>query len=482
MRAVIGFIGLHAALVACGIAVLRGFGLYPVTTGRRAVFAALGPGLLVGVALVLPLLTVLLVVGIPLTLITVAVVAIGLAAIAELIARRRRALVGSYEASGRSSALRWWARAGAAAAGAYAVLGAFALARLPTGGDDARIWSLRGLTLAYYHGLQPEIFQNPNQAGIHPVYPLFQPVLEAVLSQAVGHPQLRLYHTELWLLFGAAVWTAGYLIVCTAHKSRSAGPVWLAALVLLAAAPAAIHNIVIGYADITGSAMLATGGLALGLWIDRDEGGYLALAAVLLAAAASTKDEDLVAAALVLLAGGVVAIVSRRAAFARDGKRRLWLWSAGASYFALVVAPWRIWTAAHHLSDRVEPPLPRAISPAYILDRTHQLHLAATAMVTQTLSQWGWLAAIFISACIVCLITRTARRATCFYLATVAAVVISLLWLYTTTRVSLAFLLPTSMDRTVDAFMVLAALATAHLLAALVTARSTSQASARPSS
>ncbi len=56
-----------------------------------------------------------------------------------------------------------------------------------------------------------------------------------------------------------------------------------------------------------------------------------------------------------------------------------------------------------------------------------------------------------------------------FYLGSFTAIVISLLWRYTTTHVSLAFLLPTSMNRTVGLFMVLAAVGTAHLIARMVT-------------
>ena len=443
---------------------------------------------MVGVGLVVPLLIILLVLGIRWQLwSTATVVCFGSAGVAEVISRRRSAPSAPRCNAGKtkpcaSPARRWFRLAGIAAAGAYVIVGAVVLARLRTVGDDARIWSLKGLTLAYYHRPQPEIFQNPGQAGGHAVYPLFQPTLEALLSQAMGHPQLRFFHTELWLLFAAAIWTAAYLIFRTANRSARAAPVWLAALALLAVTPAALHNIVMGYADVTGSVLLATGALGLGLWVDRWDTRCLALAAVLLAAAANTKDEDLVAGVLVLLVGGFAVLAGRGGVLRNGGARRLWLWAAAAAYFALLVLPWRISVAAHHLSDTVEPPLPRALSPVYILHRTHELHQTATAMATQTLSQWGWLAAIFIAVCAVCLATRTARRATCFYLGAFWAIVISLLWLYTTTSVSLSFLIPTSMSRTVGVFMVLAALATGHLLAALVNARSPKPASAPGSS
>jgi hypothetical protein len=85
-------------------------------------------------------------------------------------------------------------------------------------------------------------------------------------------------------------------------------------------------------------------------------------------------------------------------------------------------------------------------------------------MLNQVLQKWDWLGAIFLVACLACLTTRTSRRAAWFYLASVASIVATLLWLYTTTPLSLAFLLPTSMDRTVGVFMTLAVVATGHLI------------------
>jgi hypothetical protein len=339
---------------------------------------------------------------------------------------------------------------------------------LPTIGDDARIWSLKGLTLTYYHHLQPEIFQNQVQAGGHPIYPLFQPALEATLLQWMGSAELRLFHTELWLILGAAIWTAAYLIARSVRFAIDR-PVWLAALALLALTPAVVLNVSMGYADITASVLLGVGALSLALWLDGAELGHLCLAAVLLAAAANGKDEDLTATVFVLIAAACVVILGLRNRSTSGWLRERALPLAGAAlYIAALVLPWRLWTSAHHLTDSVQPPLPHALSPAFILGRTHELHLATTAMLTQTLNEFGWLAAVFLVACAVCLITDNARRPALFYLTSFVLIVVSLLWLYTTTPVALSFLIPTSMNRTIDVFMVLAALATAHLIAALM--------------
>jgi hypothetical protein len=179
---------------------------------------------------------------------------------------------------------------------------------------------------------------------------------------------------------------------------------------------------------------------------------------VLLAAAANTKDEDVVGV-------GIVLVVAVFAAGREWGRLKPWLVTAGT--VAALVLPWRIWTAAHHLSDSVTPPLPRALSPVYVLDRASHLHLTATAMLADVLDSWGWFAAVFLALCGVCLATGVARRIAGFYLASFAVVVVSLLWLYTTTPLPLSFLLPTSLGRTIDVFMMLTPFACAHLLARL---------------
>jgi hypothetical protein len=458
IRELAGFVGIHLVLVTAGLGLLRGLGL--VAPGPLAVVVAFGPALLAGVCVVVVALIALLVVGVPLGLPAALVVGVVCAAAGFVVGRRRVADDSavspvSLRALSRSLAVR----AGIAAAGVYAAFGAFALARAPTRGDDARIWSLKGLTLTYYDSLRPEIFHNPLTGEAHQIYPLFQPVLEAVLNRAMGRPELRLFHAELWLLLGAAIWTGAYLIWW--RSSRPAREqVGLAALAMLAFTPAVVSGTWTGFADVTGSVLLATGALALGLWIDRGDGGHLGLAAVFLAAAANAKDEDMVGAALVLLVAGVAVAV-------RGERRRLLGWTLCAAICAALVLPWRIWVAAHHLSDNVTPPLPHALSPVYVLDRLSELHRAAAAMVDQTLAGWGWLAAIFLAVCAVCIATRTARRLAWFYLSSFAALVAALLWLYTTTPVSLDFLIPTSMYRTVDVFMALTPFAVAHLLARL---------------
>ena len=478
MTAVLGFIALHLLLIGLGMVALHVAGLADLKGWSAPTLClALGPGFVAGVALLMPWLVIALLLKIPLTFGTAAVAAVVgtfvLLLAGRLVARRGRPAAPAPRPETHPG--RDWAGTKrrpvvlvGAAAGAFTLWGAVALARSPTRGDDARIWSLRGLTLAYYGRLQPEIFLNPLQAGAHPVYPLLQPGLEAVLSSAVGEPALAFFHTELWLLLVAAVWTAGFLIWRADFRPSSGSTrAWVAAVALLAVVPVVVNNVIIGDADTTGSVFLGLGVLCIGLWLDSDKRGYVALAAVLLTAAGSTKDEDLVASILVIVVA--FAIVVCRAALGRSSRtirsQLVPLVLAGI-YFAALSLPWRLWLHAHHLTDSVEPPIPRALNPIYFLGRGTQLRETLTAMLAQTLQEWDWLAALFIVVCGICIASGRGRRVAAFYLATFAGLVLALLWLYTTTPLSLGFLLPTSMDRTVGVFMVMTPFAIAHLMSA----------------
>ncbi len=467
MRPLLGFVLLHGLFVIAGWSILRGLGVTSARPSRVQATAGIGPAMLLGVCVLVPIQAVLLVLGVALlpaiTVVLTLTVVIG----AELMSRRRLTAddrVRSDALGGRGADRRAWA-ALAVLAAAYVAFGVWALAGLPTVLDDARIWSLKGLTLTYHHALVADIFQNQGQAGGHPIYPLFQPALEALVFQAMGSAQLRFVPAELWVLFIAAVWTSAWLIarrLCTTSQR----PYWLTAIALLALTPAVITNLAMGYADVTASVLLAVGTVSLGLYLSSQDRRLLAIAAIALAAAANTKDEELLASILTLAAAAAIDLGHRHSP-PSDLYRRARSWIYAAAYLAVLVLPWRLWTHEHHLTDSVQPPIPQALSPAFILHRPHQLNQTAAAMLHQTLSEYGWLFAIFLLAAAAGLRARTTRRIAAFYLTSTVLSIISLLWLYTTTRTPLSFLIPTSLNRTVDVFMLPCAMATAHLIAHL---------------
>src|SRR6185437_3058750 len=99
-----------------------------------------------------------------------------------------------------------------------------------------------------------------------------------------------------------------------------------------------------------------------------------------------------------------------RPGFASQRTRRLRMAAGAGVSFAVLVMPWRVWTAAHHLSDSIEPRIPHALDPAYIFSRTRQLNETITSMARQTSSEWHWALAVFIAACVTCMAARIARR------------------------------------------------------------------------
>ena len=481
MIAIFGFIALHAVFVALGGSALWALGFVDPLGEPRAALWALGPAYVVGVALLMPWLVIVLLLHIPVTFATAAIVALLGICLIVLVGIRLGRLnttpaVGSDGGGGSRRrfaagflSVRTFVLLGV---GGFVVWGMLVMAKLPTGGDDARIWSIRGLTLDYYGRLVPEIFQNQGQAGAHPVYPLLQPELEAIVSQSFGHAAPSFFHAELWLLFICCVWTAGYLLWRAPGLRGGIGvAVWLPPLAVLAVVPIEVSDLIIGDADTTGSVFLALGIVCAGLWLADAGKRYLALAAIMLTAAASTKDEDLLAAGIVC----VILVIGTAIAAATDKRRwrtreRLLPLLGLIVYFAVLIAPWRLWLSKHHLTDGVQPPFPKALNPAYFFGRGTQLNETVTAMISQTLGQWGWLLAIFLVVCGVCIASPHTRRIASFYLTVFCLVVLGLIWLYTTTRQPLSFLIPTSMNRTVAVFMAMTPVAMAHMLATLATA------------
>jgi hypothetical protein len=373
MRVIVGLTVFHVLLIAAGFGVLRLMGL--LRRSGRAAASAVGLAFLAGSSTVVVILIALLVLGVPLSLTYAALVSLA-CAVSGLVLGSRRVPIPRRDApvaSPRTAAARRWLTRGAVAGlSAFVAFVAFAISRAPTVGDDARLWSLKGLTLTYYDRLRPEIFQSSlGRTVAHPVYPLFQPVLEALFNRAAGQPELRLFHAELWLLIIAAIWGAAHLL--WQHSGRKG--IWVAVLPLIVLTPAVLTSVSYGLADATGGVILGVGALTLGLWIDRAEIGHLGLAIIVLAAAANTKDEDAVSVAVVLIAAGVTL-----AAWHARGRFRSW--AGGAAICALLVVPWRIWVGAHHLTDSVTPSLPRSLSPIYLIDRASELRTTLSAMMT----------------------------------------------------------------------------------------------------
>jgi hypothetical protein len=110
---------------------------------------------------------------------------------------------------------------------------------------------------------------------------------------------------------------------------------------------------------------------------------------------------------------------------------------------------------------------PRAQPGLHHRSRSH-LQSAATAIADQVVTTWSWQVSIFLAVCALALVSGTAARLAGFYLLSVGLLIASLLWLYATTSTSLAFLIPTSVYRTIDVFTVLTLFASARILTRLL--------------
>jgi hypothetical protein len=280
----------------------------------------------------------------------------------------------------------------------------------------------------------------------HPDYPLLVPVLQATWFHLVGAPDMRSAHLLFWLIDAAAMGAIARL------ASRRA-PVWAWAplLALLAAAPAVTGQLMTEYADIPMALLLMTGTLSLGLWLQDRHAPDLRVAVLLLAGAASTKNEGLTAAVAVLaaavLVGGGRAVGSAR----RSGRLVL---IGALAIFAVLIAPWRLWLAAHHISG--DMPVGSGLTPGYLLAR-------------QLAEQGSWLVvtplAIFVIAS--CVLLRRDRAVAVFYLLGGSLAMVGLLWGYVINPYSIGWYIATSASRTVDGIQLIALAALLQLVGGL---------------
>jgi hypothetical protein len=454
MRAVLGFTGVHVVLAAVGGALMYALGLVDRRPGR-AWLLAIGPAYFCGVALVLPALIALLVVGVALNLVSFLIVSLVAAAALVAAGLRRRAggSIAPVPAPSRSPFELWAMRAAVALLAIWFLVACFAFPGLPTYGDDLRIWSFRAAGLFFFGHLQQGVLVGDPTQLPHPDYPLLQPALESVTYRAMGKLALQAIHLELWILYGAFVWTVAYLL---APGRRALA--WLPVLLALAVAPGGYTWPLIGYADTTVSCFVGAGVLCLGLWLETRRAAYAVLAGVMLMAAANTKNEGLVDAVIVLAAAALASLAGAR-------RRELRWLLLGAAIALIGALPWHLWVSAnlHNASDFY--PLHDALNWHFLTSRLHRVSEAFKAIADrfQNQAQWVWLAPAFLAICAVALITGTARRLALFYLGATVAITAALVWAYWTSKLPIGFHLATSVDRTVGAVLFVCAVGLAHL-------------------
>lgn len=455
MRADLAPFVVDLLLALAGFGVLLAIGIVPQR--GTEMLAALGLAYLAGAAVVPIVLILLLVIGIPFTLATFAVVVLACVA-AGLVGTWRRGVEPPppSDAWWRRS-WRQWPRETWVVIAFLVLFGLFALAGLISASqmsltewDAWSIWARKAQMLTGHDSLVGEFWTSDSYSWIHLDYPIQYPVWEALHSRAGGSFQTQDLLRHVWLLLVAFVWAAAYLL-----RDRVRPVVWAPLLLLAAAAPGIWQQLLTGYADVPMGMYVCLGALLLGFWLRDGDGRLLALAAVMLAAAANLKNEGLLAAGALLVVAGVIVFARRLA------------WRQYAFAVAAVVAailPWRIWTAAQGIEGDL--PVGKTITdPGYLFDRIDRVWPAFEAICRELADQGRWLQLLPLAALMVTasLISGVGRRAAAFYLASFALLWAGLVWSYWISPNPLAWHLATSASRVITVLVFVCLAAALHL-------------------
>jgi hypothetical protein len=408
-RLLIGFLAFHALVAAPGVLTLYALGF--VRPRPLSVVGAAGPAFAVGVVILgVPLIALAVVgvgVGTGALLAVLAAVTLGTGVAALRTHRRMNPVTEPAGAAGRHGLVELAIeRLVLAFTGAYLALGSLAFANLPTLWDDANIWSLKALGLYHHAGLTDELARNPRLSGVHLDYPILQPLVEASFFRAIGGVDLRLWHLELWVLFGALIWTLAWLLAPLGRR-------WLWAFVIATLAPSGIliSNITLGDADTTMAALVGCATLSFGIWLERGQRAHAVLGALFLAGAANVKNEGL-AFGVAIAAALLIANIGRLRGRWKD------LALSGGIVVTSVLA-WQLWVLGNDAATRGTPPPWKVINdPGFLIDRSGYLWRGIEQIAHQltNVAEWGLLVPALLVVASVLLIVGQHRRVAAFYL------------------------------------------------------------------
>ncbi len=455
MRADFAPFAVDLLLAFAGLGILMAIRIVPASAPAMA--AAFGLAYLTGAAVVPILLIALLVVGVPLALELFVIVALLCMSVGVFRSQPR-------PADRASPGEGWWHRpwrswpadawvAGACLVlfGAFAVVGMLSAFQMPLVEWDAwSIWARKAQMLTVHDSLDSEFWTGSSYSWIHLDYPLQFPVWEALHFRAAGGFETQLLLRHVWLLLVAFVWAAAYLF-----REQVRPLVWAPLLLLAAAAPGVWEQLLTGYADVPMAIFACLGAISLALWLSREDGRLLALAAVMLAGAASVKNEGLMAAAALLLVAGAIAL-------ARGFDLRRFGLAAGVVVVAIL--PWRIWIAAQGIEGDL--PVSKSITdPGYMLDRIDRVWPANEAIASALAAQGTWLHLLPLAALAVAasLVSGVGRRVASFYLASFALTWAGLVWSYWISPNPLDWHIATSGSRVITVLMFICLAAVVHL-------------------
>jgi hypothetical protein len=327
VRALAGLVVLNVLLAVLGCALLCA--LRPGTT-RRELLRLAGVAYLLGVAALMVALTILVVLGIPVNVLSTVLVGVALLVASAFSARRRRT---RSDEQHPTAVVSIWS--GALIALLVVVLEAvFRKGRLQgliefDGWDS---WGPRTKALYHFGHLDPHFLAGLPGGS----YPPGLPALLATGLHAIGSPDVVTLHLQYWFL------GVGFLAALLGLLATRVTPLLLLPFVLVVfVLPDIRSRSVDMYGDLPLGFLVATAALLVALWLEERRPWQLPAASLLLAAAALTKREG------VILAGCVV--VAALAA-SSDRVRSDWPGLGGVFLSALAAAfLWQIWLWAEGL-------------------------------------------------------------------------------------------------------------------------------------
>jgi hypothetical protein len=466
VRADLAPFALDFVLALAGLGILVAARVVPVRLSSMG--AAFGLAYLTGAAFVPLALTILLVIGVPFTLQTFAVVALLCIAAGVWFGLRHHGAASPstgtpmWRRHPRTWSVDNWVLAGFVIAfGIFSVVGLLDAFRVPLLGWDAwGFYTRKAQMLTWHDDLVHEFFAGPNYHFIHQDYPLQVPVFEALHFRAAGNVDTQAVLSHLWLLLVAFVWGAAYLL-----RDRVRPLVWAPLLLLAAVAPGVWEQLLTGFADVPMAIFAGVGAIALALWVSdgRDGSGrpYLALGALMVAAAGNTKNEGLMVAVALLLVTGAVTL-------ARGLSRREFLIAAAAVIAAEL--PWRIWMSANGVETEFS--LSKGLNPGYLGEHTGRVWPAIRTLGHELSDQSRWLYLLPLAVMVVLasLISGAGRRVAAFYTAAFAVVCAGFIWNYWATTWPIGWYLETSAGRVITVLVFICIAALVHLSGLLLNA------------
>lgn len=331
LQAIVGLAVFNVLLAALGGTVL--FALGPATTWKQLGRLA-GLAYLLGVAALMVALTLLIVLGIPVNVLSTVLTAAAIVVASVLLGRRRRASQpASREAHGGVPFVSVWS-AGLIALLAVSLEAVFRKGRLQgliefDGWDS---WGPRAKALYHFGHLDPHFLEGLPGGS----YPPGFPALLATGLHAIGSADVVTLHLEYWFL------AIGFVAALVGLLATRVSPLLLLPFAfVLFVLPDIRSRSVDMYGDLPLGFLVATAALLVALWLEERREWHLPAASLLLAAAVLTKREGVILAGCVV-AAGLVASADR---VRRDWPRLLGVFLAALAATFL----WQIWLWAQGL-------------------------------------------------------------------------------------------------------------------------------------